>query len=219
MRRLRRMREILRLSRYRLLLDDPPRLSLHVPWLRRMRPGLSEEGDPRNLPPPRGGCFVEIPGDHADRGPAGRRGIPFAPFDPSGQGRPSGRAAGDPGRPSGDIMPRRRRRPGRGSRSARDGTDSFGLYDLRLAVDLVRELGLPYSVVVNRIGTGDNRVQEYCAGKKIPVVLEIPDDRRIAEAYSRGRLIVETLPEYRALFERLAEKLFSADGERCGLEP
>ena len=95
----------------------------------------------------------------------------------------------------------------------------FGLHDLRLAVDLVRELGLPYSVVVNRIGTGDNRVQEYCAGKKIPVVLEIPDDRRIAEAYSRGRLIVETLPEYRALFERLAEKLFSADGERCGLEP
>ena len=89
----------------------------------------------------------------------------------------------------------------------------FGLYDLRLAVDLVRELGLPYSVVVNRIGTGDNRVQEYCAGKKIPVVLEIPDDRRIAEAYSRGRLIVETLPEYRALFERLAEKLFSGTGK------
>ena len=94
----------------------------------------------------------------------------------------------------------------------------FGLHDLRLAVDLVRELGLPFSIVVNRIGTGDNRVQEYCAGEKIPVVLEIPDDRRIAEAYSRGRLIVETLPEYRALFESLAAKLFSAAGDKRGME-
>ena len=94
----------------------------------------------------------------------------------------------------------------------------FGLHDLRLAVDLVRELGLPFSIVVNRIGTGDNRVQEYCAGEKIPVVLEIPDDRRIAEAYSRGRLIAETLPEYRALFESLAAKLFSAAGDKRGME-
>jgi len=82
----------------------------------------------------------------------------------------------------------------------------FGLHDLRLAVDLVRALGLPFGIVVNRKGIGDDRVEAYCAAEKIPVVLEIPDDRRIAEAYARGRLIVEALPEYRSLFERLAEK-------------
>jgi MinD superfamily P-loop ATPase len=40
----------------------------------------------------------------------------------------------------------------------------------------------------------------------MPILAEIPDDRRIAEAYSRGELIVEALPEYRGLFQSLIEK-------------
>jgi hypothetical protein len=38
------------------------------------------------------------------------------------------------------------------------------------------------------------------------VLLEIPDDRRIAEAYSRGELLVDALPEYRGLFQSLIDK-------------
>jgi len=82
----------------------------------------------------------------------------------------------------------------------------FGLHDLKLAVDMVRVLGLPFGVVVNRDGIGDDRVQSYCASEGIRVLLEIPDDRRIAEAYSRGRLIVEALPEYRVLFQKLIDR-------------
>jgi len=81
----------------------------------------------------------------------------------------------------------------------------FGLHDLKLAVDMVRELRIPFGVVVNRVGIGDDRVHVFCGNEKIPILLEIPDDRRIAEAYSRGELIVEALPEYRAHFERLRE--------------
>ena len=79
----------------------------------------------------------------------------------------------------------------------------FGLNDLKLAVDTVRELRLPFGVVVNRVGIGDDRVHHFCKAESIPLLLEIPDDRRIAEVYSRGELIVEALPEYRAHFERL----------------
>jgi MinD superfamily P-loop ATPase len=82
----------------------------------------------------------------------------------------------------------------------------FGLHDLRLAVNMVRELRIPAGVVVNRVGIGDERVHAFCREERIPVLLEIPDDRRIAEAYSRGHLIVEALPEYRKLFENLIEK-------------
>ena len=82
----------------------------------------------------------------------------------------------------------------------------FGLHDLKLAVDMVRELGIPFGVVVNRVGVGDDRVHLYCNDQKIPVILEIPDDRRIAEVYSRGELIVESLPEYRELFLNLIPK-------------
>jgi len=81
----------------------------------------------------------------------------------------------------------------------------FGLHDLKLAVDMVRELRIPFGVVVNRVGIGDDRVHLFCGNESIPVLLDIPDDRRIAEAYSRGELIVEALPEYAALFERLRE--------------
>jgi MinD superfamily P-loop ATPase len=82
----------------------------------------------------------------------------------------------------------------------------FGLNDLKLAVDMVRELGIPFGVVINRVGIGDDRVHVYCNAQEIPVLLEIPDDRRIAETYSRGELLVELLPEYRGLFRSLIEK-------------
>jgi MinD superfamily P-loop ATPase len=82
----------------------------------------------------------------------------------------------------------------------------FGLHDLKMAVEIVRQLGIPFGVVVNRMGIGDDRVQVFCAQKDVPILVEIPDDRRIAEAYSRGNLLIEALPEYRGLFEALWEK-------------
>ncbi|HUT54320.1 MAG TPA: ATP-binding protein [bacterium] len=84
----------------------------------------------------------------------------------------------------------------------------FGLHDLRLAVDMVKELRVPFGVVVNRVGIGDDRVHEFCREEAIPILLEIPDDRRIAEAYSRGELIIDTLPQLRGLFTRLMERAF-----------
>jgi MinD superfamily P-loop ATPase len=83
----------------------------------------------------------------------------------------------------------------------------FGLHDLKLAVEMVRELGLRFGVVVNRAGAGDDRVHLFCKEEQIPILLELPDDRRIAEAYSRGKLIVDALPEYRRHFEKLLETL------------
>lgn len=92
----------------------------------------------------------------------------------------------------------------------------FGLHDLKLAVDMVRVLGIPFGIVVNRVGVGDDRVHVYCNEQNIPVILEIPDDRRIAEAYSRGELIVESLPEYRELFLNLIQKTIHLNSIRVG---
>lgn len=85
----------------------------------------------------------------------------------------------------------------------------FGLHDLTLAVDMVRELKLPFGVIVNRVGSGDDRVHDFCRKENIPILLEIPDDRRIAEAYSRGILMVDALPEYKKLFEKLLTNIDS----------
>ncbi|MDH4208041.1 MAG: ATP-binding protein [Anaerolineae bacterium] len=80
----------------------------------------------------------------------------------------------------------------------------FGLHDLRLAVEVARdELGLPVGVVINRGGVGDRGVEGYCAAEGIPILMHIPLDRRIAEAYSEGVPMVEALPQYRAEFIQL----------------
>jgi MinD superfamily P-loop ATPase len=79
----------------------------------------------------------------------------------------------------------------------------FGLNDLKLAVEVVRKLGLRYAVLLNRANSGDDRVHDYCRNEAIELIAEIPDDRLIAEAYSRGELIIHALPEYRTLFGRV----------------
>lgn len=80
----------------------------------------------------------------------------------------------------------------------------FGLNDLKLAVELVREMGLPFGVVLNRDGIGNDETQSYCAAEKIDIVARLPDDRRIAQAYSSGRMIVDALDEYAGHFGELA---------------
>jgi MinD superfamily P-loop ATPase len=72
----------------------------------------------------------------------------------------------------------------------------FGLHDLTLAVETVRQVGLPLGVVINRCNLGNHGVRRFCAQAGIPILLEIPDDRRIAEVYSRGDLAVRTIPMY-----------------------
>ncbi len=72
----------------------------------------------------------------------------------------------------------------------------FGLYDLALAVEMVRALGLPAGVVINRADAGDGRVRDYCEGQRVPVWAEIPDERAVAEAYSRGEMVAESIPGF-----------------------
>lgn len=81
----------------------------------------------------------------------------------------------------------------------------FGLHDLDLAVQTVRKMNLPFGVVINRSDSGDDRVREYCKNEQITLMLEIPEDRRIAEGYSSGIPLVKAVPEYRAQFALLAK--------------
>ena len=83
----------------------------------------------------------------------------------------------------------------------------FGLYDLKLAVAVVRELRIPFGVVINRADCGDGRTRDFCREAWIPVLAEIPDDRRVAEAYSRGELAADALPEYRGVFAQLWDRI------------
>jgi len=71
----------------------------------------------------------------------------------------------------------------------------FGLHDLKLAVETVRELQKNFGVVINKYGIGNNDVMAYCEIEGISILAKIPNDRRIAELYSRGELIYQHVPE------------------------
>lgn len=79
----------------------------------------------------------------------------------------------------------------------------FGLHDLKLAVEAVKLLEIPRGLVINRSDIGNDDVRTYAKMENLPILMEIPFDRRIAEAYSRGKLIVEEMPEWKERFKKL----------------
>ena len=79
----------------------------------------------------------------------------------------------------------------------------FGLHDLKLAVGAVNQLGIPHGLVINRAEMGDRQVYAYAKDEHIPILMEIPFDRQLAEAYSNGDLIVETHSEWKEAFRQL----------------
>jgi MinD superfamily P-loop ATPase len=76
----------------------------------------------------------------------------------------------------------------------------FGLNDLKIAVEMLESMDIPYGVVINRDGIGDTKVVKYCEQKKIPIHLKIPHDTRIAELYSMGMPFTQEMPEYKTMF-------------------
>ena len=85
---------------------------------------------------------------------------------------------------------------------------AFGLHDLTLAVEMARALGVPPNIVINRADMGDDRVERYCAREGLRVLGRLPHDRRVAEAYARGLLAVDAVPETASLYHALADALF-----------
>ncbi|MDX9703964.1 MAG: ATP-binding protein [Candidatus Auribacterota bacterium] len=79
----------------------------------------------------------------------------------------------------------------------------FGLNDLELAVGMVRTIGIPFGVAINRCDIGDGRVVAYCKEERIDILLEIPHNRKIAENYSNGNMILQIMPELNEKFETL----------------
>ncbi|MBN2738588.1 MAG: P-loop NTPase [Spirochaetales bacterium] len=89
----------------------------------------------------------------------------------------------------------------------------FGINDLKLAVDMCRELGKEPAVIVNRAEYLNNDLQNYCKKEELEIIGEIPDMREIAECYSVGDLAIDRMPQYESLFKNIALKIIKMAGE------
>lgn len=85
----------------------------------------------------------------------------------------------------------------------------FGISDLHQAISTLKELGVPYKVVVNRADIGEKI-------KTIPaedIIAEIPFSADIAKVYAKGGIAVKELEAAKAYFEPIVEFLINKIGE------
>ncbi|MBA7514168.1 Iron-sulfur cluster carrier protein [subsurface metagenome] len=90
----------------------------------------------------------------------------------------------------------------------------FGLHDLKLAVETLRKINIPFGVVINRDGIGDSKTDQYCKKENIPVLMRIPMDREIAIAYSNGIPLIKINTKYEAKFSELYKKIINEFNKR-----
>jgi MinD superfamily P-loop ATPase len=90
----------------------------------------------------------------------------------------------------------------------------FGLHDLKLAVKTIKKMNIPFGVIINRADSGDDRVENFCREENIDIFMRIRDDRRIAEACSRGGNLFTASEEYRIHITDLLTPELKKDNER-----
>lgn len=83
----------------------------------------------------------------------------------------------------------------------------FGVHDLKIALDVISQLKIPVGIVINRSNLGNKELWNFLEKRDIPLLLEIPFDRHIAELYSKGIPAVFALPELSEKFKELYEKI------------
>jgi MinD superfamily P-loop ATPase len=83
----------------------------------------------------------------------------------------------------------------------------FGLHDLKIMVQVLEGLNIPFGVIINCAGIGDKKIYDFCEEKDAPILLEIPFQRKIAELYSRGIPFVLEMPEWKKKFQVLIDDI------------
>jgi MinD superfamily P-loop ATPase len=83
----------------------------------------------------------------------------------------------------------------------------FGLNDLILAVEVLRKLGIPFGVVINRSDLGNKNVENYCQKENIRILAKIPFNKEIAVAYSKGITIVDSISSYKQFFQEMFDSI------------
>ena len=83
----------------------------------------------------------------------------------------------------------------------------FGLHDLKIAVSLVKKLGFPFGVVINKALSNNSLIKDYCEEEGIEVLMEIPYSKEIAKDYSEGILPVQNNKEWAKRFVHLYKRI------------
>ena len=84
----------------------------------------------------------------------------------------------------------------------------FGIHDMKLSVGMCRSLGIEPLILINRSGLGNLKaLTEWCNDENLEKLVTLPDSREIAEKYSLGEIAIDSMPEIKAAFVTIADKI------------
>jgi MinD superfamily P-loop ATPase len=83
----------------------------------------------------------------------------------------------------------------------------FGLHDLKLMIQLLREIEKPFGVVVNKANLGNQELYNYLESEGIELLTEIPFNRSYASQYAKADLFSEVPEEIILAYEMLLKTL------------
>ncbi|MGF7184292.1 MinD superfamily P-loop ATPase [Desulfitispora alkaliphila] len=84
---------------------------------------------------------------------------------------------------------------------------AFGLHDLRMAVELVKKLEIPFGLILNKYFYESNPALEaYVQQEGIRILGNIPYDRNAAKSYSEGKMLID-IPNYREAFSDIYKNI------------
>ena len=86
----------------------------------------------------------------------------------------------------------------------------FGLHDLRQALAAVRALGVPTGVISNRAGRDYPELLNFIKNEGVPLLFQIPEDKKIAQACAQGRGLLDVYPDFKSPLKALYHKLAGA---------
>lgn len=89
----------------------------------------------------------------------------------------------------------------------------FGLHDLKISVDVAQARGKSVCVVINRENGTFPPLEAFLEERQLKILARLPEDRKVAEAYSNGELLLEALPDYRVHFSAVAAEIFRQSDE------
>ena len=83
----------------------------------------------------------------------------------------------------------------------------FGVSDMKMVVEMLRNMNILFGVVINKAGLGDNEIYEYCEEENIRILGEIPFEKRFARAYANGEILSNVFDEYRNYMQNILNKI------------
>lgn len=90
----------------------------------------------------------------------------------------------------------------------------FGLNDLIIAVDTVKQMNIPYGVIINKNDDKIKIIDEYCNENNIDILMRIPEMREIAVAYSKGLPLLSAMPSLSDEFNNVIERIKQINGSK-----